>query len=132
MRMGYEDPGVSMIVADRIIPRASFHMLDEPDPTPTVIEFVKKHGQRKPTVFTVDFAGGDPELVAQGSSLMARFCRAGIPAFPSPERAMRALAHLYRYHQRCGQDGVLLEQPKSAIGKVLRRELRAEHAMSDD
>jgi acyl-CoA synthetase (NDP forming) len=99
MKMGYEDPGVSMIVADRIIPRASFHMRDEPDPTPAVIEFVKKHNQEKPTVFTVDFAGGDPELTAQGSSLMARFCKAGIPTFPSPERAMRALAQLCRYHE---------------------------------
>ena len=43
MEMGYEDPGVSMIVADRIIPRSSFHMGDEPDPTPSVIEFVKKN-----------------------------------------------------------------------------------------
>jgi acyl-CoA synthetase (NDP forming) len=99
MKMGYEDPGVSMIVADRIIPRASYHMQDKPDPTPAVIEFVKEHGQQKPTVFTVDFSGGDPELAAQGSSFMARFCMAGIPAFPSPERAMRALAHLCRYHQ---------------------------------
>jgi acyl-CoA synthetase (NDP forming) len=103
MKMGYEDPGVSMIVADRIIPRASYHMQDAPDPTPAVIEFVKKHGQQKPTVFTVDFAGGDPELTAQGSSLMARFCRAGIPAFPSPERAMRTLAHLCRYHEGVGK-----------------------------
>jgi len=98
MKMGYEDPRVSMVVVDRIIPRASFHMGDDPDPTPAVIEFVKKSGHRKPTVFTVDFSGGDTDLTARGVSLMTRFCRAGIPAFPSPDRAMRALVHLYRYH----------------------------------
>lgn len=98
MKLGYEDPAVSMVVVDRIIPRASFHMGDDPDPTQAVIEFVKKKGHQKPTVFTVDFSGGDPDLTTRGVSLMTGFCRAGIPAFPSPERAMRALAHLYRHH----------------------------------
>jgi acyl-CoA synthetase (NDP forming) len=99
LEMGYADPAVSMIVADRIIPRASFHMGDRPDPTPSVIEFVRKNRQRKPTVFTVDFSGGDTELALQGASLVARLCAAGIPAFPSHDRAARALAHLYRYHE---------------------------------
>jgi len=98
MEMGYEDPGVSMIVADRIIPRSSFHMGDEPDSTPSVIEFAKKNRQRKPTVFTVDFSGGDLDLASRGASLVARLCGAGLPAFPSHERAARALVHLYRYH----------------------------------
>jgi hypothetical protein len=96
MEMGYEDPDISMIVADRIIPRSSFHMGDQPDPTPSVIEFVRKNKERKPTIFTVDFSGGDPELAVQGISLMTRLCSAGLPAFPSHDRAARALAHLYR------------------------------------
>jgi acyl-CoA synthetase (NDP forming) len=102
LSMGYEDPAVSMVVVDRIIPRSSFHMDEELDPTPSVIEFLSENGDRKPTVFTVDFAGGDTKLTAAGSSLMARFCKAGIPTFPSPERAMRALAKLYRYHAARG------------------------------
>ena len=99
MKMGYEDPVVSMIVVDRIVPRASFHMGDEPDPTPSIIEFMRKKGREKPTVFTVDFAGGETDLVVRGSSLMARLCTSGFPTFPSTERAVRALAHLYRYHR---------------------------------
>ena len=99
MEMGYQDPGVSMIVADRIIPRSSFHLGDDSDTTPSVIEFVKKNGQRKPTVFTVDFSGGDTDLTTRGTSLMTRLCRAGLPTFPSHERAARALVHLYRYHR---------------------------------
>lgn len=99
MRLGYVDPAASMIVVDRIIPRASFHMGDEPDPIPAVIEFVQQNRLRKPTVFTVDFAGGDADLASKGSSLVARLCRAGIPAFPTHERAARALAQLYRYHE---------------------------------
>jgi acyl-CoA synthetase (NDP forming) len=99
MKMGYEDPGVSMIIVDRIVPRASFHMDDQSDPTPSVIEFMRKNGLEKPTVFTVDFSGGDPDLAVKGSSLMARLCKAGVPTFPSNERAVRALAHLYRYHR---------------------------------
>ena len=99
MEMGYEDPAVQMILVDRIIRRASFHMEDAPDPTEEVIDFIRARGQPKPTVFAVDFAGADPELAVQGCSLMTRFCRAGIPIFPSLERAARALSHLYRYHQ---------------------------------
>ena len=98
MEMGYEDPAIDMIVVDRVIPRSSFHMGDEPDPTPSVIEFVKTNGQRKPTVFTIDFSGGDPDLTNRGAALMTRLCQAGLPAFPSHERAARALVHLYRYH----------------------------------
>jgi len=100
LEMGYEDSGVSMIVADRVIPRVSLHMSDAPDPTPAIIEFMRTSGQRKPTVFTVDFSGGDPDLAAQGSSLMARFCKAGIPTFPSLERAAKALVRLHRYHRK--------------------------------
>jgi acyl-CoA synthetase (NDP forming) len=100
MEMGYEDPGVDMIMVDRIVPRSSFHMGDQPDPTPSVIEFMKKNGQRKPTVFTVDFSGGDTDLTNRGASLMARLSSAGLPAFPSHERAARALVHLYRYHSK--------------------------------
>ncbi len=99
MEMGYEDPCVDMIMTDRIIPRSSFHSGDEPDPTPAVIEFLKKNGQRKPTVFTVDFAGGDSDLAVRGASLVARLCSEGIPAFPTHERAARALVQLYRYHE---------------------------------
>jgi acyl-CoA synthetase (NDP forming) len=102
LEMGYADPKVSMIVADRVIPRVSLHMSDAPDPTPAIIEFMRTRGQRKPTVFTVDFSGGDPDLAAQGSSLMARFCKAGIPTFPSLERAAKALVRLHRYHRSRG------------------------------
>jgi acyl-CoA synthetase (NDP forming) len=30
--------------------------------------------------------------------LRAQLCEAGIPAYPSVERAARALVHLHRYH----------------------------------
>jgi hypothetical protein len=52
----------------------------------------------KPTVFTIDSDGGDPELADTGVRIRARFCRAGIPAYPSARRAAIALRHLYRYH----------------------------------
>jgi acyl-CoA synthetase (NDP forming) len=100
MEMGYEDPAVNLIVVDRIIPRASFHMGDEQDPTGEAIELVRKKAGRKPTVFTVDLAGGDTELACRGASLLRRICSSGVPAYPSHERAARALAHLYRYHKR--------------------------------
>ncbi len=98
LEMAYRDPFVSMIVVDRLIPRKAFHMQDMEDPTPETIEFVKRRQHEKPTVFTVDSDGGDPELSQKGVLLRARFCKSGIPAFPSVRRAARALFHLYRYY----------------------------------
>ena len=96
--LAYKDPSVSMIVVDRLIPRKAFHTFYETDPTPGVITTIHKMKPQKPTVFTVDSEGGDPDLAQKGANMRARFCRAKIPAFPSMERAARALKHLYDYH----------------------------------
>jgi len=97
LEMAYRDPFVSMIIVDRLIPRKAFHMPNMDDPTPETIEFVKRRHHQKPTVFTVDSDGGDPDLAQKGVRLRARFCKSGIPAYPSVKRAARALFHLYRY-----------------------------------
>jgi hypothetical protein len=87
-----------MVIVDRIIPRKAFHLPDLTDSTPAVIEFLKSLRNRKPTVFTVDSEGGDPDLVLAGTAMRSRFCKAGIPAYPSLQRAAQALRHLNRYH----------------------------------
>ncbi len=96
--LAYKDPAVSMVTIDRIIPRKAFHLPDLPDSTPAIIEFLKARPDRKPTVFIVDSEGGDPELALAGLDMRSRFCRAGIPAYPSLPRAAQALHHLSRYH----------------------------------
>ena len=96
--LAYKDPSVGMIIIDRLINRKAYHIPDLPDPNPEVIEFLKKNGHQKPTVVTVDSAGGDPVLSAKGATLRAQFCKAGIPAYPSLKRAARALIHLHQYH----------------------------------
>ena len=68
------------------------------DPNPQLIEFLKKEGHLKPTVITVDSDGGDLDLASKGTVMRAEFCRAKIPAYPSLQRAARALIHLHRYH----------------------------------
>jgi len=100
LEMGYEDPQIHMIIVDRLIPRKAYHMPIMPDSTPQVVEYLKSHGHRKPTVFNVDSEGGDQDLALKGTALRTFFCQSGIPAFPSLERAARALFHLYRYHSR--------------------------------
>jgi acyl-CoA synthetase (NDP forming) len=92
------DPRIDMIVVNQLIPRIIFHLPDVPDPTPETIRLVKSRASSKPVVFVVDSEGGDPELALRGADLRGRFCAAGIPAYPSTERAARALAHLHRYH----------------------------------
>lgn len=97
LQLGHSDPSIGMIIVDRLIPRMAFHLPDMPDSTPAVIQLMKTHLPRKPTVFTVDSDGGDAELVRQGAELRVRFCREGIPAYPSLPRAARALRHLVAY-----------------------------------
>ena len=100
LELGYQDPGISIIVVDRLIPRMAYHFPDLADPTPEVISFIKDRQHAKPTIFTIDSDGGDPELAQTGTRLRAQFCNAGIPAYPSAGRAARALFHLYQYHAR--------------------------------
>ncbi len=98
LEWGYQDPAINMIVAERIVRRKTYHVLDMSDPTPALIEVMQKNGSPKPTVFTVDCAGGDPDLASRGAELIAQFCKAGIPAFPSHKRSMKSMLHLHRYH----------------------------------
>ena len=100
LELGYKDCAVSIIVVDRLIPRMAYHFPDLTDPTPETIAFLQNRQHAKPTVFTIDSDGGDPELADTGARLRAQYCRAGIPAFPSARRAARALRHLYNYHTR--------------------------------
>jgi len=81
-----------------LIVRKSFHMPEQADPYPETIEYLRENGLKKPTVFTVDSEGGDPELAARGAALRAEFGRAHVPAYPTFQRAARALTHHYRYY----------------------------------
>ena len=74
VELAYKDPSVSMVIVDRLIPRKAFHMPNMIDPTPEIIEFLNDRGHEKPTVFTVDAEGGDPDLTAKGATLRAQFC----------------------------------------------------------
>ena len=100
LELGYNDPAVSVLVVDRLIPRIAYHIPDLPDPTPEVIKFIKNRQPPKPTIFTVDSEGGDEDLALTGTRLRAQFCKTGIPAYPSARRAARALTHLRQYHGR--------------------------------
>lgn len=95
LELAYADPNVSMVMVDRLVPRAAFHMTGDASLTPEVLDFVTQ--SEKPTVFTIDYEGGDDELTARGTALRAELCRAGIPAYPSLRRAAWALARLHDY-----------------------------------
>ena len=96
--LAYKDPCVGMLIVDRLIKRKAYHMPESLDPDPQLIEFLKKEGYQKPTVITVDSEGGDLDLASKGTALRVEFCRAKIPAYPSLQRAAKALIHLHRYH----------------------------------
>ena len=96
--LAYKDPCVGMLIVDRLIKRKAYHMPESLDPDPQLIEFLKKEGYQKPTVITVDSEGGDLDLASKGTALRVEFCGAKIPAYPSLQRAAKALIHLHRYH----------------------------------
>jgi acyl-CoA synthetase (NDP forming) len=100
LELAYRDCAISLIVVDRLIPRMAYHFPDLTDPTSETIAFLKNRPNAKPTVFTIDSDGGDPELADIGARLRAQYCRAGIAAYPSARRAARALRCLYQYHTR--------------------------------
>jgi acyl-CoA synthetase (NDP forming) len=114
--LAYEDPAVSMVMVDRLIHRKAFHLMDVSDITPQIIEFLQSKPHRKPTVFTVDSDGGDPELAQTGAVMRARFCSAGVPAFPNVKRAARSLFQLYRYHRMKRGDKARKGEPAMVRG----------------
>jgi len=93
-----KDPAISMIVIDRLIQRKAFHIMDMTDMTEKTVEILKPVSRLKPTVVTVESDGGDLELGQKGTTMRRIFCENGIPAFPSTERAARALVNFHAYH----------------------------------
>ena len=75
-----------------------FAILIPADQTQASIDILKPASRRKPTVVTVESSGGDMQLVEKGTLMRKAFCESGIPAYPSPERAARALSLYHRYH----------------------------------
>jgi acyl-CoA synthetase (NDP forming) len=100
LKLGYRDPAVAMMIIDRLIPRPAFHVPELPDPNPKIIEFIASRQDAIPVVFNIDADGGDAKLAQTGATMRKQFCKAGIPAYPSAERAAKALYHLYSYHHR--------------------------------
>jgi len=96
--MAYGAEGIHLIIVDRLIPRKAYHSPEVADYVGEIARFITSHPQKKPTVFTIDYEGGDMELLHQGASLRRRFCEAGIPAFPSFERAAGAISRFAQYH----------------------------------
>jgi hypothetical protein len=80
--LAYNDPAVGMIIVDRVISRNIFHLPDLPDPTPETIRVLNGKRHPKPTVFSVDSEGGDPDLARRGADPRGQFCR--------PESSRRA------------------------------------------
>ena len=102
LEIAHSDPHIDMLIVDRLVPRKAFHVPDVPGSNAALIDSISGNPPRKPMVFIVDSEGGDPDLAGKGSKLRAQLCEAGIPAYPSFERAARALVHLHRYHSRFG------------------------------
>lgn len=98
LNIAYHDPNIHLVIIDRLIPRRAYHSPEVADYVLELSHFITHHPRRKPTVFTVDYDGGDLGLIEKGASLRRRFCEAGVPAYPSFERAAFALSRFVNYH----------------------------------
>jgi acyl-CoA synthetase (NDP forming) len=96
----FEDPALDMILLDRLIPRMTFASPEEKDTSQITIQYLRENRHRKPLVAVVDGAGEDPYLAGESAGLRQRYCRAGIPAYPSLPLAAQALARVAAYYER--------------------------------
>ncbi len=96
----FADPGLDMIILDRLIPRLTYATRENPRNVPAVLEYLKKNRGRKPLVAVVDGSGNDEFLAKEGVRLRRAFCEAGIPAYPSLSAAAEALARFAAYWER--------------------------------
>ena len=96
----FEDPDLDLIILDRLIPRMTYATPEVKDSTPAVIDYLRKNRSRKPLAVVVDGGGEDPFLATEAALTRQRFCRAGIPAYPSLPLAAQALAHLAAYYEK--------------------------------
>ncbi len=96
----FVEPGLDMVILDRLIPRMTYATLDDPNVTPATIDFLKENKSRKPLVAVIDGSGEDPFLAGEAARLRQLYCRAGIPAYSSLPLAARALGHVVAYYER--------------------------------
>jgi acyl-CoA synthetase (NDP forming) len=96
----FEDPELDMIILDRLIPRMTYATPEDQDATQAAIDYLQKNRLRKPLVAVIDGGGEDPYLAGEAARLRQRYCKTGIPAYPSLPLAARALAHLGAYFEK--------------------------------
>jgi len=96
----FEDPGLDMVILDRLIPRMTYALPGGKDTSQMAIDSLQKNRHRKPLVAVIDGAGEDPALAAEAAQLRQRYCRAGIPAYASLPLAAMALARVAAYYGR--------------------------------
>ncbi len=96
----FADPGLDMIILDRLIPRLTYATQENPENIPAVLEYLKKNRGRKPLVAVVDGSGEDEFLANEAVRLRRAFCEAGVPAYPSLFLAAQALACFAAYHEK--------------------------------
>ena len=100
LELAFEDPGVDLIVVDRLIPRPTYAQPEERDTSEAAIDYLRENRFRKPLVAVVDGSGEDPFLANEAARLRRRLCQAGIPAYASLPLAAQALTHLAAYSER--------------------------------
>lgn len=102
LELAFADPGVDLIVLDRLIHRPTYAVPEGEDTSEAAIDYLRRNRSRKPLVAVADGSGDDPFLAQEAARLRQRLCRAGIPAYASLPLAARALVDLAVYRERTG------------------------------
>jgi len=109
------DPAIDMAIVDRMVgeffeddiddanteekKHAEEHKKRNREINDFLIEFSKANPFKKPMVITLNMYGGDLYSAPLAAELRKYFCQAGLPAYPSPVDAARALSRYVQYYE---------------------------------
>lgn len=96
-----KDPLIDLIIVDRHT-HWDDHDQDPEDREAAdqyLIDFAHHNPFSKPLVVTVSASGNDSRRAAEAAELRRKFARAGLPSYPTQQRAARALARFIGYHE---------------------------------
>ncbi len=106
MTLAVADPAIDLAIVDRMV-GDFFEDGDsdgakekrQHDINDLIIDFAKNNPDHKPLVVTINMYGNDRYSAALAARIRRVFTAAGVPAYPSPESAARALSRFIQYHE---------------------------------
>ncbi|MDD5288242.1 MAG: CoA-binding protein [Dehalococcoidales bacterium] len=103
METAAADPNIDVVFIDRFVgtyeaDEASNCQRQDKEINDYLIEFARRNDS-KPTVVSLNLRSNHPLTAAAGAEIWTKLTKAGVPAFPSPVSAARALSRFIAYYE---------------------------------